>query len=422
MPHARKRHLETLVASALKWSPAVGLWGMRQTGKSFFASGLTAKLGGAYETLDRSATLSASNDAPMQFLERPKLLCIDEVQKAAWLFPAIKDVIGLARRPGRFLLTGSVRFTAKKDVNEALTGRILMHELLPFTVSEARQNNPSIFLRLAFEAIPLAKVSPAGERKLFEVFISRLRETEADHIASHALRGGLPIPCFTRDEARRSAWYHAYVETLLTRDVVLVDPRLARLPFRQASIFFQELAAYQGREANLSELSARGGIPRLQASRLFDALQVLAVIDPIPANTGSSIKAARKPSIEWKDSGLWAFVAGVAKERFSTHPAALPLAFSHEWRAQIGLMDKPCSWTTYRHRDGARVPWIFRSKDRTCAITYVPAETPPPYEYRALKRFLSRRKDGLGFVLGSPRTRPTILAGRIWLLPYTMVF
>ena len=146
---------------------------------------------------------------------------IDEVQKAEEeIFPAIKELVGVRRKPGQFLLTGSIRFGLK------------------------------------------------------------------------------------------SAWFESYVEMLLTRDVVLVDPTLEGLPFRSGSAFLRGLAILQGRDLSIAFLCEQSGLSRHLAGRLIRALTALNVIDLItPVSVGK--KAAKRDRVEWKDSGLWNHVFGL---------------------------------------------------------------------------------------------------------------
>jgi predicted AAA+ superfamily ATPase len=57
--------------------------------------------------LDDAATLRSAQDDPAGFVEHYGLKVIDEIQLAPELLRAIKVLIDLDPRPGRFLLTGS---------------------------------------------------------------------------------------------------------------------------------------------------------------------------------------------------------------------------------------------------------------------------------------------------------------------------
>jgi AAA domain len=73
--------------------------------------------------LDDAATLRAAQDDPAGFVEHDGLMVIDEIQLAPELLRAIKVLVDLDPRPGRFLLTGSSRILALRTLPDALPGR-----------------------------------------------------------------------------------------------------------------------------------------------------------------------------------------------------------------------------------------------------------------------------------------------------------
>lgn len=420
MPHDRNRLLTKLVVANLKWSPIVGVFGLRQVGKTTLVKDIIKTAGGIYESFDREPILESSRQTPSEFCERPRLFCIDEAQKGPWIFPAIKDIVGTKRRPGRFLLTGSVRFTLKKEIREALTGRIILHELLPFSVSEAMQISAPVFLKSLFL---YASQSEAGHRSL-EKFLHQVskgkREITVKGIRQHLLMGGMPIPCFARDETKRHHWFEAYFETLLTRDVVLVDESLSRISYRQKLSFLRQLAFAQGQSATISQMALKSSLKPNQATALLSALEALSLIDRIPVEFYAQ-KTVRKMRIEWKDVGLWNHVIGMSQQNMFHDVATMSLFISQEFRSQVQYIEKPILWSYYQSRDGALIPWIFRQGQKALALTYLPVENPKELDYRALKDFVSREKHALGIILGTAKTPPALLGERIWLLPYTMV-
>jgi uncharacterized protein len=74
--------------------------------------------------LDDAATLRAAQDDPAGFIEHDRLMVIDEIQLAPELLRAIKVLVDLNPRPGRFLLTGSSRILALRSLPDALPGRM----------------------------------------------------------------------------------------------------------------------------------------------------------------------------------------------------------------------------------------------------------------------------------------------------------
>ncbi len=417
MGHKRKRTLTNIILSDLSWSPIVGVFGLRQTGKTTLLETISKIRGGQYFSLDDEAILASAQTAPQAFLSTAGLLCLDEVQKAPELFPAMKSSVGTKREPGRFLLTGSVRFTALEAVKESLTGRVILHELLPFSVSEIHHLPPSRFLEQLVECRE-DEINPFFQnlRKISPTF--RVSEKM---IHTHAERGGLPIPCFMHDRGKRTQWFQAYFQTLLTRDVAMVHRGLRDLSFRLSLLFLRALSQAQGHEVTISDLSKQSGLSFGISKRLLQALETLALIDRIPP-LALGKKSVKKLRIEWKDTGLWLHASGYTLTDQTSHEPLLALSLSQEFRHQISFFQPTPHWRHYRSLDGAKIPWIFESKKRQVAITFIFEETPKPYSYRALRHFIEKNPKSLGVILGRATTKIVPLHPRIWLVPYTAVY
>lgn len=105
-----RRILQDKIVQSLQRFPAVGLIGARQVGKTTLAKMITASWPkeSLYIDLERPADYAALAE-PERFLSRhvEKLVIIDEVQLRGELFPVLRSLIDVDRRPGRFLLLGS---------------------------------------------------------------------------------------------------------------------------------------------------------------------------------------------------------------------------------------------------------------------------------------------------------------------------
>jgi predicted AAA+ superfamily ATPase len=216
-------------------------------------------------------------------------------------------------------------------------------------------------------------------------------------------------------------WFEAYFETLLTRDVVLVEPSLASLSLRQGLAFLRELALAQGNEINLSDVAAKSSVSSLMSKRLMKALETLALVDMIPPATHAK-KSVRKFQVEWKDSGLWGYLTGQEKNRCLDDIKATHLLLTHELRSQSSDFDNAVFWNFYRNRDGASIPWIFKKGNQCVAIKFHPSENPGSYDWRVLKKFVQENKESLAVLVGPEKSTPTILDKKIWFMPFTLLF
>src|SRR4051812_8504759 len=108
MPHTRARFLAALNQKSLKFWPIVCLVGARQVGKSTFLKQLKDY---TYSTLDDPGLYELALKNPKTLLKPPCI--IDEAQKVPSLFDAVKMDVDEKRIPGKFILTGSVRFSSR---------------------------------------------------------------------------------------------------------------------------------------------------------------------------------------------------------------------------------------------------------------------------------------------------------------------
>ena len=104
---------------------------------------LIEEAAGAYVSLDDQDARSRATLDPKTFLRKEisrspagRPAGLDESQWVPELFPALKEHVRVHKRPGQFLISGSVRFYSRLAIRESLTGRIVNTELLPFSVAE----------------------------------------------------------------------------------------------------------------------------------------------------------------------------------------------------------------------------------------------------------------------------------------------
>ena len=102
-------------------------------------------------SLDLPTEAEQAEKEPQRFLQRhPPPVIIDEVQYAPGLFRHLKAPVDAHRsRNGRFLLTGSQKFTLMKNVSESLAGRADIVELETLSFAEIRQALPHTKLEAA---------------------------------------------------------------------------------------------------------------------------------------------------------------------------------------------------------------------------------------------------------------------------------
>ena len=215
------RQLTQSISESLSDTPVVLLHGARQTGKST----LMRSLSGAdarYFTLDDAAVLSAVRQDPAGFLAaNTGRLLIDEVQRAPELFLAMKHEVDLARVAGqnvngRFLLSGSANVLLLPRLADSLAGRMEIHTLWPLAQSEMRQTDnqqPANFIDALFAPEGAADHQGTQPRGM------TLGTTERNELLGQLLAGGYPEAVARSGEKRRTAWFDAYLQTIVQRDI-----------------------------------------------------------------------------------------------------------------------------------------------------------------------------------------------------------
>lgn len=225
MPHARTRHAEELIKKLAKLWPIIGILGLRQVGKTTLLKRLEGLIVELISLDLESYKLDAERSAQAFLGKLSRPTGIDEIQKVPSLFDALKWIVDQKRIPGQFFITGSSAFSSKAGIQESLTGRIGMLQLYPMTLSEIHSQ----------VLAPLPSVSPSPKPPRFNTL----------DFSITMVRGGMPIPCFLRDEDSRSTYWQGWLETTLYRDLSRVfkgrfDPELAHSILNEMAKAFRE--------------------------------------------------------------------------------------------------------------------------------------------------------------------------------------
>ena len=136
-----KRSLEKQIFDSLKHFPVVAILGPRQVGKTTLAKEIKKKVSKKviYLDLELTSDLNKLNEPELflgQFDFSTHMIIIDEIQRKPQLFPLLRALIDNNRMPGSFLILGSASRDLIKQSSETLAGRIVFHELTPFTLDE----------------------------------------------------------------------------------------------------------------------------------------------------------------------------------------------------------------------------------------------------------------------------------------------
>lgn len=376
MAHIRKRHLEAYIQKLLGFSPIVGLLGHRQSGKTT----LMGEVVKTYVTMDQRASLQAAEADPDGFIAKLSGARngIDECQLAPVLFSALKDRVRVDKRPGQFLLTGSVRFTSKKSIRESLTGRIITVTLHPMVLTELLQIPESKTLSY-FLQNGVSKAEAYLEAKQPKAAV--LREAKKT-LKSYGEVGGLPGVCFVRDAGLRNQKISSQLETILDRDLRQIFPTTLSLNALRRVLTTLALKNAQPIEWAEISRSCRISVPTLR--KLLSAFESLFLFSILEAE-GSEKKSA----IMFEDPGELGFLTegrlndlAVWTGTVLTHVRTIldvPLAGNQKY---------PCRFSQYRTRGGAFIPMVVRSGDKALGIIPMVEENPDLHVIGSARSFL----------------------------------
>lgn len=369
MPHFRNRNLQSLILKSLSFSPIVGLFGHRQVGKTTLCEGLTKN----YTTFDRKEFLDQALYSPEAFIRSnaSQPLVVDECQLAPPLFPAVKEWVRTHKKPGQFLLTGSVRFSSRKAIRESLTGRIINWELLPMDLSESH-------------SAPLPTAIPKLlASKDFSCQLSRASYFSEKNFTLALNQGGLPGIFSVRDTTVKRQRFETQIETLLERDLRLLVQ--TNLDFRVLRNLLSVLAVRQGKPLELTEVSRAAHISVPALRRLISALEAMFVIRIIDTE-GSR----RKPVLFFEDQGEASHLAGTNDELLHNMIRFLFSFIRQQWVYRPELQGAVFQ---FRSRGGAFVPLALRTRPGTLGFIPMLDEVPGKHELASAQSFISNYKN-----------------------------
>jgi uncharacterized protein len=370
------RHAATAVQEALADTRVVLVNGARQCGKSTLVAQIGHQHGAIWRSLDRASTRQAAEYDPTEFVAGHGPMVIDEVQRVPQLLLAIKETVDADPRPGRFLLTGSARVMALREVPDALPGRMETIELWPLSQGEI-DGTPDGFIDAVFEhGAELAYTSAV---------------TRADY-AERVVRGGFP-EAIARVGKRRARFFKSYVADLVNRDVIQLS-EIERGP--QMHALTRLVAARSGQLLVPGALGSELGVPRDTISRYLRLLEEVFLIKRIPAwSRNLSTRAVSTSKVVMVDSGIAANLCGLGEAALGEVGGMLgPLLEGFvvsELGRQMTWSEQDVELFHYRTKDKTEVDVILEnSRRQVVAIEVKAASTVRSEDFRGLRHVADR--------------------------------
>ncbi len=318
-----KRRIRDKLDESIDHSPAVGLLGPRQVGKTTLALEIGATRPSLYLDLESPADRAKLADAGRYLAEHEdELVILDEVHRAPEIFQILRGLIDQGRRRGkaggRFLLLGSASVELLKQSGESLAGRISYLELTPFDATEV----------------------------------------DGDRMDRLWIRGGFPASFLAANDRISLDWREDFIRTYLERDVPQFG---SRIPAETLRRFWTMLAHHQAGMHNAATLAQGLGVDGKTVARYLDLLVDLLLVrrlSPWHRNVGKRL--VKSPKVFVRDSGLVHALLGLGnKEQLLGHPVVGPSWESFVLETLLVLAPRGTEANFYRTAAGAEIDLVL---------------------------------------------------------------
>ena len=277
-----ERAVTSVLMNRVSSSKCLLLTGARQVGKSTVIRHVFPEYNRA-DFDDRLTRLQAKEEPKLFFLNNPKPLFIDEVQKESSILEEIKLMVDNSESRGGFILSGSQKLELMKGVSESLAGRVSIVELAGLSL---REINEISFNR---HFIPTQDYLEDREKEI----------RPYSDIWDFIHKGSYPeLYDVERDW---QDFYSSYVATYLERDInelIAADS----LTFAK---FMTSVAARTGEMLNYANIASEVGVSEPTVKTWISVLErtgIVYILQPYSAN--ALTRAIKTPKIYFRDTGL----------------------------------------------------------------------------------------------------------------------
>jgi uncharacterized protein len=347
------------IKEAVDTRPVVLLTGVRQVGKSSLLQKLFKNA--EYITLDKILYAEEAEQNPTKFLDRFKgQVIIDEIQYVPSLFRELKVKVDEDRsNKGKWILTGSQKFTLMQNVSESLAGRIRVLTLETLSISELNETN--------------------------------LLKNKTDVL----WKGGFPE--IWAENLNASDFFEDYIQTYLERDLKQIINVTNLRDFRR---FLSLLALRTGQLINFSEISKEIGIVANTVKSWVHALEISGLINLLPPyynNLGKRL--IKSPKLYFCDTGLVCSLLNITSLESlnnSPHLGNIWENFVFTEYIKEGLIPGK-SIFFYRDQNGVEIDFIVEKNNMTYLIEAKNSERPNPKKlnFKKVSPFFKKKTNSI---------------------------
>jgi predicted AAA+ superfamily ATPase len=364
----RPRRLLEVVRQRLADEPVVILTGPRTVGKSTLLAGLGRELARPVFDLDQPDARAAAAADPGFLVSGAGPVLIDEFQHAPEILDAIKAELNKDTRPGRFVLTGSTRYTLLPQAAQSLTGRAHVLNVLPLSQGELHGHRER-FIDLVWQDPERLLTIAAGHSCTRDEYVDRV------------LAGGFPMVLQRQTTRSRTSWFADYVDLVVMRDVL----DISRVRQREAlPRLLRQLAAQTGQLLNIAKAGQASGLESSTANRYATLLEAAFMVQRLPA-WGETLgkRIAAHPKVHVIDSGLAGWLLGLSAAKVNSRNPAVLTEFGHlvetfavgEILKQLSWSDEVTTASHFRTESGDEVDLVLETWDGRVAGFEIKAGT-----------------------------------------------
>ena len=277
-----QRAISNILKSRVKTSKCTLIVGARQVGKSTLVRHEFSEYNRTNFD-DRLTRLQAKEEPKLFFINNPRPLFIDEVQKEGSIMEEIKQIVDESEERGQFILSGSQKLELMKDASESLAGRVSVYELCGLSLREIYQ------IGFNKHFVPTDEYMKEREREL----------KPYENIWDVIHKGSYPeLYDIDRDWQE---FYSSYVSTYLERDI----NELISTDGTTFTKFLTAVAARTGEMLNYANIAGEIGISEPTVKKWISILErtgIIFLLQPYSANALN--RAIKTPKIYFRDTGL----------------------------------------------------------------------------------------------------------------------
>jgi hypothetical protein len=209
-----------------------------------------------------------------------RCVIIDEIQRMPRLFPLLRALTDLHRRPARFILLGSASPTLMRGASETLAGRIAYTELMPLSLTEI------------YGTVPMRE---------------------------HWLRGGFPTAFMAPKLPQTFRWLSNFIQTFVQRDLPELGHGISTENFGK---LLQMLSYLHGNLLVVADLARSLGVSSPTINRYLDLLEGSFIIQRLqPYHPNVTKRLVKTPKLYFRDSGILHQLARIQSiDQLLSHP------------------------------------------------------------------------------------------------------